>query len=205
MGLAKNKPYWTVEEYLAFEKTSPIKHEYVSGQLYTMAGGTKNHNRIADDFGAVLNRQFAQRGQSCEAFTPDVKVPVNPEVYYYPDVVVACDELTEDEDDDEYIAENPVLLVEVLSKRTQRTDRYEKMREYQFLPSLREYVIIEQTHYQVEVYHHHAAGEAWQKEIHTDPTQEVVLASVNARFTLAEIYGRVRFGATMEDEERENP
>ncbi len=201
MGFAKAKPHWTVEEYLAFEKTSPIRHEYVSGQLYAMAGGTKNHNRIADDLGAVLNRQFAQRGQHCEAFTSDVKVHAHPEVYYYPDVVVACDELTEDED--EYIAENPVLLVEVLSKRTQRTDRFEKMREYQFLPSLREYVIIEQTHYQVEVYRHATAGEAWQKEVYTEPAQEVFLASVKASFTLAEIYARVRFEAYSEEGESE--
>ena len=204
MGFAKAKPHWTAEEYLAFEKTSPIRHEYVSGQLYAMAGGTKNHNRISDDFGAVLNRKFAQQGQPCEAFTSDVKVYVHPEVYYYPDVVVTCDELTEDKEEDDYIAENPVLLVEVLSKSTQRTDRFEKMREYQFLPSLREYVIIEQTHYQVEVYRHAAAGEAWQKEIYTEPEQEVFLASVKASFTLAEIYARVRFGAPIEGEERES-
>ncbi|HEX4951586.1 MAG TPA: Uma2 family endonuclease [Blastocatellia bacterium] len=204
MGLAKAKTYWTVEDYLAFEKNSPVRHEYISGQLYAMAGGSKNHNRLADDFGAVLNRQFAQRGQPCEAFTSDVKVHVNPEVYYYPDVVVACEELAEDETEDEYIAENPVLLVEVLSKRTQRTDRFEKMREYQFLSSLREYVLIEQTHYQVEVYRHAAAGEPWQREIYTAPEQEVVLASVNARCTLAEIYARVRFGANLDDGERES-
>ena len=202
MGFAKAKSHWTVEEYLEFEKTSPIRHEYVSGQLYAMAGGTKNHNRIAVDLAGVLNRKFAQQGQPCEAFTSDVKVYVNPEVYYYPDVIVTCDDLTEDEDD--YIAENPALIVEVLSKSTQRTDRFEKMREYQFLPSLREYVIIEQTHYQVEVYRHTTAGEPWQKEIYTDPTQEVFLASVKASFPLAEIYARVRFATNLEDEEGES-
>lgn len=204
MGFAKAKPHWTVEEYLAFEKISPVRHEYVSGQLYAMAGGSKNHNRITDDLGAALNRQLMQRGQSCEAYTSDVKVHVNPEVYYYPDVVVDCAELTEDEDEDEYIAEAPVVLVEVLCKGTQRTDRFEKMREYQFLLSLREYVLIEQTHYQVEVHRHTAAGDPWQKEIYTDPTQEVFLASVNASFTLAEIYARVRFGVNVDGEESES-
>ena len=201
MGLAKAKPYWTVEEYLAFEKTSPVRHEYVSGQLYAMAGGTKNHNRIAIDLAGILNRQLNGRG--CEAFVADVKVFVHPEVYYYPDVIVTCEALTEDEEEDDYIAETPVLLVEVLSKSTQRTDRFEKMREYQFLPSLREYVIIEQTHYQVEVYRHTAAGEPWQKEIYTAPEQEVLLASVKASFTLAEIYARVRLGAKSEEGESE--
>lgn len=200
MGLAKAKPHWTVEEYLEFEKDSPIKHEYVSGQLYAMAGGTKNHNRISLDLAGILNQQL--RGSGCEAFVADVKVYVNPEVYYYPDVIVTCDDLTEDEDD--YIAENPALIVEVLSKRTKRVDRFEKIREYQFLPSLREYLIIEQTHYQVEVYRHATAGEAWQREIYTEPTQEVFLASVNASFTLAEIYARVRFGANADEEERES-
>lgn len=204
MGFAQAKHYWTVEEYLAFEKTSVIRHEYVSGQIYAMAGGSKNHSRIADDLGATLNRAFAQEEKECEAFTSDVKVHINSEVYYYSDVVVACEELSEDEEENEYIAENPVLLAEVLSKRTQRTDRIEKMREYQFLPSLREYLIIEQTRYQVEVYRHTKAGEEWQKEVYTDPKQQVFLASINTNFTLAEIYARVRFGATTEGEEREN-
>ena len=202
MGLAKAKPHWTVEEYLAFEKTSLIRHEYVSGQLYAMAGTTKNHNRISDDLGAVLNRKFAQQGQPCEAFTSDVKVYVNPEVYYYPDVVITCEQVIEAGEEDDYIAEHPSALVEIISPSTGRTDRYEKMREYQFIPSLREYLIIEQTHYQVEVYRHTAAGEPWQKEVYTDPEQVVVVASVKASFTLAEIYARVRFGAATEDEER---
>ncbi len=201
MGFAKAKPHWTVEEYLEFEKTSPIRHEYVSGQLYGMVGGTKNHNRIALDLAGVLNHKLNRSG--CEAFVSDVKVHVHPEVYYYPDVVVTCEELAEDEEEDDYIAENPVLLVEVLSKTTQRTDRFEKLREYQFLPSLREYLIIEQTHYQVEVYRHAAAGEAWQKEVYTEPAQEVFLASVKASFTLAEIYARVRFEAHSEEGESE--
>ena len=109
----------------------------------------------------------------------------------------------EDKEEDDYIAENPALLVEVLSKTTQRTDRFEKLREYQFLPSLREYLIIEQTHYQVEVYRHAAAGKAWQKEVYTEPAQEVLLASVKASFTLAEIYARVRFEAHSEEGESE--
>lgn len=201
MGLAQTKSYWSVEEYLAFEKTSPIRHEFVSGQIYAMAGGSKNHNRIALDLAGNLNTQL--RGSSCEAFVADVKVYVHPDLYYYPDVVVTCEKLNEDEEEESYIAENPVLLVEVLSTTTKRTDRIEKMREYQILPSLREYVIIEQNCYQVEVYRHAAAGEEWQKETFTDPDQQVFLASGKASFTLAEIYARVRFGATTENEERE--
>ena len=200
MGLAKAKPHWTVEEYLAFEKTSPVKHEYVSGQLYAMAGTSKNHNRIALNLANSLNNRLKQL--PCEAFALDIKVYVNPAVYYYPDVIVTCEALVDDEEED-YIAENPFVLVEVISPSTARTDRFEKMREYQFLPSLREYLIVEQTHYQVEVYRHTAAGEPWQKEIYTTPEQEVFLASVKASFTLAEIYARVRFGATSEESESE--
>ncbi len=199
MGFAQAKTHWTVEEYLAFERTSPTRHEFVSGQIYALAGGSKNHNRIALDLAGSLNTQL--RGSNCEAFVADVKVYVHPDLYYYPDVVVMCEQLNENEE--AYIAENPVLMVEVLSSTTKRTDRIEKMREYQFLPSLREYVIIEQTCYQVEIYRHAKAGEEWQKETYTDPAQQVFLASVKASFTLAEIYARVRFGATTEDEERE--
>ncbi|MFN0124164.1 MAG: Uma2 family endonuclease [Blastocatellia bacterium] len=193
MGLPKVKESWTVAEYFAFEKTSPIRYEYVDGQVYAMSGVSKNHNRIAGNLYVLLIERLA--GKGCEPFITDVRVKVSPRVYYYPDVVVTCDPLVE-EDEDTYIAESPRLVVEVLSPSNVRTDRTEKMHEYQFTPGLREYVIIEQDYQQLEIYRHDRPGDPWQKAIFTDPDEQVTLASVEVTFRLGDIYRRVRFAET---------
>src|SRR5262249_33525674 len=139
MGLPKLKEYWTVEEYLEFEKTSPVRHEYVDGEIYAVAGESKNHNRIAGRVFSILDQHLT--GGQCEAFIENVKVKVRPPLYYYPDVVVTGEPADVVEDDDDYVIIDPVLIVEVLSKSTARTDRIEKLHEYKILPNLREYVI----------------------------------------------------------------
>jgi len=194
---AQLKEFWTVEEYLEFEKTSLVRHEYVDGQIFAMAGESKNHNRLAGDVNSRLNDLLF--GSGCEAFIENVKVKVSSTRYYYPDVIVSCSEPIEDED--AYIIEDPILIVEVLSKTTTRNDRVEKMNAYQNLHSLREYVIIAQDRTRIEIYRHQQAGETWQCEAFTDPEQEVFLASVGAKIKLADLYRRVRFPAITEEEE----
>lgn len=211
MALAKlkEKEYWTVEEYLEFEKTSPIRHEYVDGRIYPMVGedgqsyGTggekKAHNRIALNLAIWLDGHLAD--SNGETFIENVKVRVRPTLYYYPDVIVTCAPTDEVADEDEYTAENPVLLIEVLSKTTARTDCVEKMNEYQRLASLREYVIITQEQMRVEVYGHEQAGADWQSEIYTEPEEEIFFVSVGARIKVADIYRRVRFAAPETEQE----
>lgn len=195
----KPKEHWSVEEYLEFEKTSPIRHEYVDGQIFAMAGESKNHNRLVSK---VCTSLILHLGDGkCEAFFESVKVRVSPTSYYYPDVVVSCSEPEEDED--AYIIETPILIVEVLSPTTQRNDRVEKMNAYQKLPSLREYVIVSQESVCVEVYCHDGANEAWQREVFDDLDSEVTFRSIGLTVKPAEIYRRVRF-APESEEEQEN-
>jgi len=203
MGLPKLKEYWTVEEYLEFEKTSPVRHEYVDGEIYAMAGESKNHNRIAGHVYSILDQRLA--GSHCEPFIENVKVKVRPSLYYYLDVVVTCAPDAVVEDDDDYIIDDPVLIVEVLSKSTARTDRIEKLREYKNLPNLREYVIISQFNVQVEVYRRQNAGEDWTKRIYSDLQSEIRFDSIGFTVNLADIYRRVRFSGNIlevEPEER---
>lgn len=202
MGLPKLKEYWTVEEYLEFEKTSPVRHEYVDGEIYAMAGESKNHNRIASEMFYIINQHLV--GSRCEAFIEDVKVRVGPSLYYYPDVVVTCapDIVVENEDD--YVIDDPVLIVEVLSKSTARTDRIEKLREYKNLPSLRECLIVSQSHVQLEVYRRQNAGEDWTKRIYRDLQSEIHFDSIGVEVILADIYRGVRFSENISDAERED-
>jgi Uma2 family endonuclease len=200
MGLPKPKEFWTVEEYLEFEKTSQARHEYVDGQIYAMDGDSKDHNRIAGGLGSVINRHLV--GSHCEAFIENVKLKVRPTLFYYPDVVVTCGPVNVDDEDD-YVIDDPALVVEVLSKSTARINRTEKLREYQYLPNLREYVIVSQHRVQVEVYRHQTAGEEWSKRIYSDLQSIVHFDSIGARVSLAEIYRRVRFSENTLEIERE--
>lgn len=142
---------------MAYEKASPIRHEYVDGQLFAMAGESKNHNRVGSNILVKLLQGL--ESSKCEAFFEGIKVKVGPTRYYYPDVVVTSTEPEEDED--AYIIENPVMIVEVLSSSTARNDRVEKMNAYQRLPGLREYVIVSQETVRVEVYRHDRADDVW--------------------------------------------
>ncbi|MGH9755623.1 MAG: Uma2 family endonuclease [Blastocatellia bacterium] len=199
--MPKPKDYWTVEEYLEFEKTSPVRHEYVDGEIYAMAGESKNHNRIAGRVYSILDQRLA--GSHCEAFIENVKVRVRPTLYYYPDVVVTREPEAVVEDDDDYVINDPVLIVEVSSKSTARTDRTEKLSEYKNLPNLREYVIISQYRVQVEVYQRQNEREDWTKQIYSDLQSEIHFDSIGVKISLADIYRRVRFSENVLEMERE--
>ncbi|MGE0127279.1 MAG: Uma2 family endonuclease [Blastocatellales bacterium] len=202
MGLPKLKEYWTVEEYLEFEKTSPVRHEYVDGEIYAMAGESKNHNRIAFDLSSIINQHLSS--DRCEVFIENVKVKVSPSLYYYPDVVVTCVPDTVIENEDDYVIDDPVLIVEVLSKSTARTDRTEKLREYKNLPNLREYVIVSQFNVQVEVYRRQNAGEDWTKQIYRDLQSRIHFDSIGAEVSVADIYRRVKFSENILEVGRED-
>ena len=130
----------SVEEYLEGEKLSEIRHEYVAGQVYAMAGASKNHERVSLNLASELLRHT--RGGPCEVFKSDMKVFVNVlhnEAFYYPDIVVGCDP----EDNDTHFLNNPKLIIEVLSEDEKR-DRIEKFLIYQAIESLEEYAIVSQ-------------------------------------------------------------
>lgn len=142
-AVIKNR-FISVEEYLAGELLADAKHEYRDGDVYAMAGASKNHESIAGNVFVGLHQQL--RGTPCRPFGSDVKVKVGNQ-FFYPDVMVVCDDKT----DNPYYTESPILLVEVLSKSTRRTDETIKRTAYQSLPSVQEYVLIEQNFVDVEV------------------------------------------------------
>jgi Uma2 family endonuclease len=137
-------PYISEQDYLEGEKISEIKHEYVDGQVYAMTGASKNHGRISVN---LLIKFSNHLGDSpCESFINDMKVKVDSK-YFYPDVIVACD----DNEDNEYFTESVIIIVEVLSKSTRQYDKTQKNLYYQTIPSLQEYILIEQDFVDVEV------------------------------------------------------
>lgn len=175
----------SVDDYLAGERLSTQKYEYVAGQVYAMAGASLSHNRITRNLSALL--WSALRVQPCEPLTSDMLVKTANDRFRYPDLVVVCDG---DHSDDNYVRENPVLIVEVISESTRRKDKTEKRLEYLALPSLLEYVLIEQDIAEVTVYRRNAS---WQPSYYY-LGQEVLLESIGVTVLVEGIYERVENG-----------
>jgi len=148
----------TEEEYLENERHSDVRHEYLAGLVYAMAGASDRHNRIALNLASRLNDHL--NGGPCEVFIADMKVTVDPLVYYYPDVVVTCDP----PGSDPYVRTQPHLIIEVVSPSTERIDRHEKLFAYRRVSSVQEYVLVLQDRMQVEVYRRQSEDE-WSREI----------------------------------------
>jgi len=177
--------YISVAEYLANEKASPVRHEYVDGQMYAMAGASDRHNRIALNLASRLNDHL--NGGPCEVFIADMKVTVDPLVYYYPDVVVTCDPPRSDP----YVRTQPHLIIEVVSPSTERIDRHEKLFAYRRVSSVQEYVLVLQDRMQVEVYRRQSEDE-WSREIFIQSEEHVHFAAVGFTMSVGDIYRNVR-------------
>lgn len=172
-------------DYLAFEAKSLERHEYVAGQIFAMTGSTLRHATIAGNVFALVKAHL--KGSHCRAFISDVKVHVARDAaYYYPDLVVSCDEQLAKLSPDQRIIETPVLIVEVLSESTEAIDRREKMFSYRKLSSLKEYVLIAQNERRVEVFRR-VADVGWEQRIY-DADDRVDLASIGALLTMDDIY-----------------
>jgi len=169
-----------VQDYLEGELLSQIKHEYINGQVYVMAGASSSHNRIVSNLGRELGNHLRQT--PCEPFTSDMKVQVSSD-YFYPDVLVACHHKSNDYG----VTDSPVLIVEVLSKATRKNDHTLKRLAYQQLDSLQEYVVIEQDVVDIEICRR---NRHWQSE-HYFLGDEVYFESIDLRLAVATIYERV--------------
>lgn len=186
MGLAEKVEYISVEEYLEGEKYSQIRHEFIDGQVFAMAGASKRHNTIIQNIGFSLRAHL--RRTDCKIYLESIKVRPNEITFYYPDIVVTCDA----QDDDEYVVHRPLLIVEVLSPTSERTDRYEKLQIYRQIPSLREYVIVWQEEMLVEI-HRRGEGQAWTVERFSRAEAEIDFDSIDFTLKLSEIYQAIQF------------
>jgi Uma2 family endonuclease len=147
MTVSKSHAYFTPEDYLAIERISPIKHEYLQGQMVAMAGASKAHVIITGNLSALLVNHLRSTG--CIPYTTDMKVRLLPlNLFYYPDLAVTCDDRDRRSDEDFIL--HPKLIIEVLSDSTEAFDRGDKFADYKSIPELTEYVLIHQKQILVE-------------------------------------------------------
>jgi len=182
------KPHYTPEDYLALERQSEGKHEYLAGAIHAMVGASPAHNLIVTNTVAVLSTQL--KGRLCRVYANHQRVKVSPTgLYTYPDVVVTCGAERFDELDKDTLL-NPRVIIEVLSRSTESYDRGAKFEHYRSLESLAEYLPIAQDRLHVERYCRQSDGQ-WLFADASGPDATMTLAVIDCRLALAEVYDKV--------------
>ena len=177
----------TAEEYLKWEATQEMRHEYVDGDIVAMTGGSIPHTKIYLNLYRSLYPHLYHRG--CESYVSDVKVQASKNSrYFYPDLVVTCD--PEDLKSREFI-QNPKVIVEVLSPSTANYDRIEKFKYYRQIPSLQEYVLIDSESMSVEVYQR-GEGKMWRYYEYTNG-DAIALQSIEFECPIELLYEGISF------------
>ena len=191
---SENTAYITEQDYLEGEKIAEVRHEYVDGVVYAMAGTSLRHNDIAINITSLLRP--LTRGTPCKVNASDVKVRAQrSKAYYYPDVIVGCQR----DSTDSHFLEKPCLIVEVTSKSTEWKDFTEKLIAYQRLVSLQVYLIVAQDQPQVTLFYRDAEG-AWDVTRFDDLEQTLTLPCPECTLSLADIYEGVDFTQPAEPE-----
>ena len=180
----------TAAEYLVIERAAEFKSEFYDGEMFAMAGASREHVSVND---ALVGELYARlRGGPCRVYSRDLRVRVDATgLYTYPDVVVLCGPGEYDPADRDTLT-NPTALIEVLSPTTERYDRGAKFRMYQRLPSLKEYVLVAQDAPAVERYVRQPDGQ-WTFVAFVGLDAELELTSVPVRVPLVDVYRGVEF------------
>jgi Uma2 family endonuclease len=184
-------PNLTVEEYLEWEAQQDVRYEYVEGEVVAMTGGTIPHNDIALNLYRAFYSQVRSKG--CRTNVADVKVQVTPTVYFYPDLVVSCDERDRNAIK---LIQYPKLIVEVLSPSTEADDRGRKFNYYRSLETLEEYVLVSSEEMSVERFRR-GEGKLW---LYTPYSagDTITWDSIGASCAIEQIYEDVQLAQNIE-------
>jgi Uma2 family endonuclease len=183
--MQKKRSIFSLAEYFVQEEQAEQRSEFYEGEIFAMAGGTPNHNRLTGNVYTAL--RSALRGKSCEPFMADVRLLVKRrQLYTYPDVMVICGSLQYAPGRNDTVT-NPALIVEVLSPSTEAYDRGKKFEFYRTIDSLQEYILVDQGRMYVERHRPLGLGR-WEMTAFEASDDVLALASVGIELTLANIY-----------------
>ncbi|MFG3817436.1 Uma2 family endonuclease [Limnothrix redekei] len=179
-------PLLTAEEYLAWEATQTERHEFWDGEPIAISGSPRSHNRIAGNIFAALSAALADR--PCEVYISDIKVQAAPgRKYFYPDLVVTCD----DRDQDERFVQFPSLIVEVLSPSTESFDRGAKFAAYRRLDTLQTYILVQVDRPDIEVFQRNDRGQWVLSDYGLDDA--IDLGAIKLTLSVKTIYRQIVF------------
>lgn len=185
-ALAKSYP--SIEDYLAIEESSEIRHEYLNGEIVAMTGASIVHNQIKQNISRFLDD--ALDAQGCNLYTSDMRVMVKDTgAYMYPDVVVVCGDIEKETKGGESLL-NPTIIIEILSHSTESYDRGLKWAYYKLVPSLEEYLLVSQNRPYVEQYTRQTDN-SWRYVTYEGIDSQIVFPSVGAELSLRSLHRKV--------------
>lgn len=184
------KKYYSHQEYLELEEASEYKNEYYKGEIFALAGGSSNHNRIIRNLSSELH--FALKNTQCEIFINEIRVWIETrDLFSYPDIAVVCNNVEYYPDRNDTII-NPLIIVEVLSESTENYDRGNKFLFYRDLPTFQEYILIDQKSYHIEQFYIGSEGK-WQLTEYNDVNEILKFSKIKVEIPLKDIFYLVKF------------
>ncbi len=199
MAVPQSQFLVTEEEYLAMERASEERHEYIDGYVFAMAGESPEHGEVCANLGWIVGSQL--RGTPCRTRIANTKVRSGPKpaltrsqkgLYSYPDLFVICGEMRFHDEHKDVIV-NPTVIFEVLSESTASYDRGEKFLRYQnWSPTLQDYVLVSQTSPTIEHYSRQPDG-SWTYRVYQGLEASFSIKSIKCKLKLSEVYERVKF------------
>lgn len=188
---AKRLDNLSIAEYIAIEKETHTKHEYHDGELFAMAGGTIEHGIISGNTFGEIKFALREKKSSCRALNSDVKLHIQASnKFLYPDVMVVRGEIERSNDETSAVT-NPVVIVEVLSRSTESYDRGDKFFAYKDLPTLQEYILVDQYKAQVEIYSRRS--DLWSINRISGLDQQLEISYLEITLELENIYEGISF------------
>ncbi|MCK6622901.1 MAG: Uma2 family endonuclease [Calditrichaceae bacterium] len=187
--MEKQSPkYLTPEEYLALEEAAEFRSEYYRGKMSPREGESLNHNRIVGNL--IANLHYALKNKNCQVFAIDLRLWIKArDMFTYPDVLVVCGKAEFYPGRDDTVA-NPVVIFEVLSESTKNYDRGEKFEIYRAIPTLKEYILVDQYRLHLEHFSKNGQGK-WVLEEFEDLNAMLNLPEIEFQISLKEIYDKV--------------
>jgi Uma2 family endonuclease len=180
--VASRVPLLSPEEYLAWEEKAEVRHEYIDGEIFAMAGSSDDHATIVLNCSIVLTPFVRSAG--CRIYPQDVKAKIHDQSrYYYPDLLVTCDPRDRE---DKYVKRHYKLIVEVLSESTEAFDRGKKFEDYRRSDLLEEYLLVAQDRVAVDVFRRNGLGK-WEFEGY-GPGDAVEVVSLGGKFAIGDLY-----------------
>jgi Uma2 family endonuclease len=188
-NLAYKQTPLTDQDYLRAERQAFEKSELINGEIIAMAGASDKHNLISSNLMIEIGVKLRQG--SCRVFSSDMRVKAKKRNYYYPDLVVVCDDRKyEDNKKDSLL--NPKVIIEILSKSTKLKDRNEKLDSYTVLESLTDYILISQDEMRIEHFIKNGEKE-WKVRFLTEKSDKLILESINCEVSVEEVYREILF------------
>jgi Uma2 family endonuclease len=188
MAANPQRLYMSPEHYLALDRASDTKYEYLDGEAVALAGGSINHSRLAGNLFFLLTQALGTRGP-CITYNSDIRVFVAKRQYVYPDVTVSCDE--NDHWGEQDTLTSPRLVVEVISPGTEAIDRGRKLNWYRNHPSIQEYMLINTRVQLIEMYSGGKPGEPWAYQTYS-AHETLPLASLDISLAVDDVYAGLR-------------